>query len=1682
MSTEVQYGDLTVILPDALPFVLARFDGLDVVLPGLRKLNPTGKNQYTGEEINADLTENSDAYGRNFYLNHNTKQIGYVTPPDANGPWGGQFGTYEAHYYTPRDKIIGDYKTHDEARRAIADEHAKRLNADVEKAAKPEPGTQPAVPADTGLPYANAGVPRLAVPGEVEDQVIGEQNVPNLPDKGKSKEDKWEPALVSKADVVLPNPNPGSVKQPIRTFPTIDKGRQPESHPTLAAAKKHIEEVLVALFHRQKKQVSDIVEQTLNEMRGANKVAPTVLFKADPTSSDSSYWQGLLITRIDDYLAQLWDSLPDELKQSLQEAGLVGAEQGLGSLQITNGDLVDMVNENARDWANNRAAEMVGKRWVNGVLVDNPNAKWVISDTTRDQIQTAVTQAFEGETPIDELQDRIRNLGAFSDTRAEMIARTEVANAEISSNWMAWEESGLVEEISWIASNGPGVCQLCITLEAESPYPIMTAPRPISDSHPNCRCVVIASKLRAPNSRTQASSTEEVTKLAKARKLEGRINFQGLNISIENDKGSTRSGVGRDGKPWSVTMSHPYGYIRMTQGVDGDHVDCFVGPNPEAKFAYIIHTNDYTGRSYDEDKVMHGFDSPEEAQGAFLANFNDAKYFRSIEEMPMDEFKRQVLATKGRPAPVTSGYIARVQKMAKRDRKPQGRMNFQGLRIVIENYPGTVRHGVNPDNVHWRNNLSVPYGYIENTEGTDGDEVDCFVGPNMEAENAYIIHATDPKRGRYDEDKVVLGVDSPEDAMHIFLRNYGGALDFSRIETMPMDEFREKVLATNMHREPITNGEIAKDPKNAHIEREIVRAVWAFENGLPVLFDQGLAKNGWIGVDFDGTLAHTKDDGNPADLGDPIPEMVDKVKEWLAEGKDVRIFTARVTHDPTGEVAAAIEEWCEEHLGSKLPVTNIKDPKMKELYDDRAYHVGHNTGVVDKIVGGRLQCAACECGDCLEHTLAKFDPYHDEKGRFTTGPGGGGALTPVLGREPSQVSYEFNRDTRRAIHTAMSRYLSTPGSLPPNVTFDPRSAVTIHGVDPNRPNRVFLDPARINRAEYSHIAAYMRLRAQQAQEVREGDPRTVEERNRDAHVDTLAWIDRQTPQDEPDRVGFETAKRDIRRGLVSINERLRNSGLPTREEGQAPIASIPAIRQETYLDGEGGAKISNRFTDEQRRMINTAIRRHASDLNMRGVRIDPTSLPLGHGITRSGTIALSPHDVVTQEYSQLGSRIRLETKRLQAWKEYQAGGSVGAQSEPWGAVDARIAAEHRTWIIAQQNSATTATARNGFRNGFVESRWDFGRVPETDTEPNYAVADGERDSMINAPRQVTSPSGTPFTTPRSTAISAPGASQPPPEQDKSATELERDLATPEQDKPATELERDLATSLKPIERSGTTRPVPGWMAKPVGQRLSDSLDSPHLRMALEDNDIKLYGMNDDVKGAVKEFESKFGGVDPITYRQHLIDKLSQVAPVKKFHMDVGPGSSEVNSFIRTNDAEIQLNRTYNFTTGDVHHDLQIIRSRVDPSNAQLNTLVEGGGKAKALFEGSLDIYDNVGMKSISVYANINVGGFAWARYGFIPSEFDWADISGRIMGYSTGVTDPQLRSTLEKIAASTDPKSIRVLAALKPTDPGSLYTPISVGQRILLGSHWSGSIDLTDPESYAVTRAYVSGYPRGQTS
>ena len=135
-----------------------------------------------------------------------------------------------------------------------------------------------------------------------------------------------------------------------------------------------------------------------------------------------------------------------------------------------------------------------------------------------------------------------------------------------------------------------------------------------------------------------------------AHKLHDRTEFQGLPISIENRKGSSRHWTDEStGEKGSTKMLYPYGYVRGTLGLDGDAVDVFVGPNASSDKVFVITQSKAPEfKDVDEQKCMLGFDSAKEAKEAYLKHYNSPKFFKDMVELNIDEFKDKLMSLKGK--------------------------------------------------------------------------------------------------------------------------------------------------------------------------------------------------------------------------------------------------------------------------------------------------------------------------------------------------------------------------------------------------------------------------------------------------------------------------------------------------------------------------------------------------------------------------------------------------------------------------------------------------------------------------------------------------------------------------------------------------------------------------------------------------------------------------------------------------------------------------------------------------------------------------------------------------------------------------------------------------------------------------------------------------------------------------
>ena len=122
----------------------------------------------------------------------------------------------------------------------------------------------------------------------------------------------------------------------------------------------------------------------------------------------------------------------------------------------------------------------------------------------------------------------------------------------------------------------------------------------------------------------------------------GHVRFNGLDIAVENPRGSVRSGVDSDGEAWQTEMKAAYGYIKRTEGADGDQVDVYVGLDPNADRAFVVDQIDPDTGKFDEHKVILGATDQADAEWLYAAHFNDGRgpeRMGAVTPMTMDDFR-----------------------------------------------------------------------------------------------------------------------------------------------------------------------------------------------------------------------------------------------------------------------------------------------------------------------------------------------------------------------------------------------------------------------------------------------------------------------------------------------------------------------------------------------------------------------------------------------------------------------------------------------------------------------------------------------------------------------------------------------------------------------------------------------------------------------------------------------------------------------------------------------------------------------------------------------------------------------------------------------------------------------------------------------------------------------------------
>ena len=253
----------------------------------------------------------------------------------------------------------------------------------------------------------------------------------------------------------------------------------------------------------------------------------------------------------------------------------------------------------------------------------------------------------------------------------------------------------------------------------------------------------------SPQAAVKSASAEVETSPTEAQKKAGNykmghVKVGAFDVTIENPKGSERSGTDANGKKWSVKMNNTYGYIRGTEGVDGDHIDVFLAEDMDkwdGKYVFVVDQYNPDG-TFDEHKVMLGFNSMEKARSAYLANYEKGwENGRRIvvARIKTDDFQKWVDSSHRNTKPFAHYVIAGAADVADNERKQNsspsnaGRRQRHGFKrpesatMSVEERFAKEKHGY----------YSGLYKEVIDTSNTVQEAVQKFIGKLHELAEAY---------------------------------------------------------------------------------------------------------------------------------------------------------------------------------------------------------------------------------------------------------------------------------------------------------------------------------------------------------------------------------------------------------------------------------------------------------------------------------------------------------------------------------------------------------------------------------------------------------------------------------------------------------------------------------------------------------------------------------------------------------------------------------------------------------------------------------------------------------------------------------------------------------------------------------------------------------------------------------
>lgn len=260
-------------------------------------------------------------------------------------------------------------------------------------------------------------------------------------------------------------------------------------------------------------------------------------------------------------------------------------------------DIPDDNGENYIGWDEKMTPRM---RDIRKEILEDNGYKLVDSDGTRDYFEDRDGKEY------DLFKEKYKTGGTFYEELAQLLHSQKLAS-------LALKEYGF-DGVKVIAERNTGGNK-----EGKMNYVIFDENNAQITSHTK-----FSLRLKSAIDETETNPSDAQKESGNYKK--GHIKFGGYDYTIENPKGSTRSGKDADGKEWRVTMHDTYGYIRGKFGKDGDHLDMFINDKADLDNwngdVFVVDQVNPDG-SFDEHKVMYGYDSMDDAKKAYLANYSD---------------------------------------------------------------------------------------------------------------------------------------------------------------------------------------------------------------------------------------------------------------------------------------------------------------------------------------------------------------------------------------------------------------------------------------------------------------------------------------------------------------------------------------------------------------------------------------------------------------------------------------------------------------------------------------------------------------------------------------------------------------------------------------------------------------------------------------------------------------------------------------------------------------------------------------------------------------------------------------------------------------------------------------------------------------------------------------------------